>query len=498
MEFARIRNLFTLLLFVFWLNAIAVLAGPYTETGDTALRHDLEYLADRGLVSTPITTWPMSWADVATALDSVDRQPIKNPTILRLLNRLDARVANSTRWGILISSYEVGAYENLDELRTFDKRQKGKFALDSRLSYVGRNFVANVQLGLIDDRVDSNSVRLDGSYIGYLYKNTAILAGSLESWWGPGHAGSLILSSNARPVPGVTIRRNVATPFTMPVLRHLGPWSAQIFARRMETDRGVSNPYLLGARVTIKPFRSLELGVSRTAQWGGEGRPESFSSLIDLIIGQDNVGEGVTREDEPGNQLAGFDARWSLNRFGVPITAYGQFIGEDEAGGFPSRYLGMGGLSTSFAWSPTQSTVRVNLEYSDTTCQFNESSRLFNCAYANGLYPSGYRYRGRAIGHSTDSDSSQLALIATVNSAEASSWQAMIRRGKLNRGGPPDSSHSLSATRQDYVDAELVNARPFRGGQLKVGIGFRDGETVESGQTDRETRYFINWRSRPH
>ena len=56
---------------------------------------------------------------------------------------------------------------------------------------------------------------------------------------------------------------------------------------------------------------------------------------------------GTTPENEPGNQLAGLDARWTSLWFGTPVSLYGQMIGEDEAGGFPSRYLGQFGIEGS-------------------------------------------------------------------------------------------------------------------------------------------------------
>ncbi len=43
-------------------------------------------------------------------------------------------------------------------------------------------------------------------------------------------------------------------------------------------------------------------------QWGGEGRPESFSSFWDGFTGHDNTGT----DNEPGNQLAGFDFKFKL------------------------------------------------------------------------------------------------------------------------------------------------------------------------------------------
>ncbi len=41
----------------------------------------------------------------------------------------------------------------------------------------------------------------DGSYLGVNVGNFMLSAGYIERWWGPGWDGSLILSTNARPIP---------------------------------------------------------------------------------------------------------------------------------------------------------------------------------------------------------------------------------------------------------------------------------------------------------
>ncbi len=37
-------------------------ADPWIEPGDVRLRHDIELLADAGIIRAPVTTWPVSWA----------------------------------------------------------------------------------------------------------------------------------------------------------------------------------------------------------------------------------------------------------------------------------------------------------------------------------------------------------------------------------------------------------------------------------------------------
>ena len=228
---------------------------------------------------------------------------------------------------------------------------------------------------------------------------------------------------------------------------------------QLESDRVVSDAQFFGMRFNFRPFRSLEIGVSRSAQWCGDGRPCDLDTFVDLLLGRDNIGDaGVGVENEPGNQMAGFDFRWAPKAFGRAFAAYGQFIGEDEAGGFPSRYLGqLGGEWSGYLfdrWS-----TKVFAEFAGTTCQFHESSKIFDCAYNHGIYQTGYRFANVQ---------SDMALITIANlisagvmlvDAEYIQWRALARFGKLNRGGDPDPRNSLTATRQDIVSLDIGHSR---------------------------------------
>ena len=130
--------------------------------------------------------------------------------------------------------------------------------------------------------------------------------------WGPMWTGSLILDGGARPVPAIGWRKESPTAFASPLLRWLGPWQLDAFAGQLTQRSGPSHPHLLGARLQVTPLSGLELGASGTLQWGGSGRPESLSSLLRAIGGQSNVDPSHPSNEDPGNGLAGFDARYTV------------------------------------------------------------------------------------------------------------------------------------------------------------------------------------------
>ena len=69
----------------------------------------------------------------------------------------------------------------------------------------------------------------------------------------------------------------------------------------------------------------------RTAQWGGDGRPQSLDNFIKLLSGgSDNCDTLICRDDEPGNQLGAIDISWNLPV--IDTSLYFQTVGEDESG----------------------------------------------------------------------------------------------------------------------------------------------------------------------
>lgn len=471
-------------------------AGPWAAPGDHRLRQDIELLSDAGLINVPVTTWPMSWGDLALALDKAKPQAALPVDVAAAYRRLSTRARNETNWGYARREYRLSLADNPRRLRPFEETPRANAEASAMYEYTGSRISARAQVTVVASPADDRNVRLDGSFIGVALGNTTINLGFQDKWWGPGWDGALALSNNARPIPGMLIKRNFSDPFEQRWLSWIGPWTASFFLGTLESGRAVPNTKFFGARFAFKPFKSLELGLTRTAQWGGDGRVENLDSFFDLLIGRDNVGEGVNRDEEPGNQLAGYDWRWRVVGGKRPVVFYGQLIGEDEAGGFPSRFLGQLGLSMSSPVGKTGASVRVHAEYSDTTCQFNESSKLFNCAYNNSLFPDGYRYRGRAIGHSTDNDARQVAFGASVVTQIGSRYTASVRIAKLNRGGPTDASNSLTATPSDLTNFELSHERSFLDGNATVGIGLDSADSDTSPLDGNDFRAFVSWTKR--
>jgi hypothetical protein len=469
-------------------------ASPFIASGDLALRQDIQRLADYGIIHHTVTTWPLAWGPLLVDLKSASAADLP-PAIADALIRLRAQAERETRVADLRFKARLSVAEKPARIRSFQATPRGNVDVSAGLEWTGEWLSVDLNGQYVDSDQDDEEFRVDDSYVGVIAGNWSFGASTLQRWWGPAWDGSLILSNNARPFPSITIDRMFTDAFETKWLSWLGPWDLNVSFGQLEEERAVPNAQVFGMRFNFRPIPSLEIGLSRSAQWCGDGRPCDLSTFVDLLLGRDNRGdEGIDPDNEPGNQLAGVDFRWVPPLGGRPVAVYGQFIGEDEAGGFPSRWMGQFGTEWSGYWFGRWSS-HAFLEFSGTSCQFHESSEIFNCAYNHGIYQTGYRYRRRSIGHGADNDARIVSAGLSVVDADESQWHLLLRYGKLNRGGPPDDGNTLTPTPQDTASIDVTHSRLFRFGQIEIGIGVEAIDDDVTSTSTEEFRGFLQWRS---
>ncbi len=465
-------------------------AEPWLPAGDLALRSDIQILADAGIIKAPVMAWPLRWPDIARDVLADTDSEGYDSWVRSALNRVKRRAQTEMRSGRVTTHVRAAAAENPRLLRTFEDTPRESGELEVGARWLGDTFAYRLQVTGALDPEDDKEIRLDGSYLGAVWGNTLFSVGYLDRWWGPGWDGSLILSNNPRPIPMLAIERNYSDPFETKWLKWLGPWTGQVFFGLLESNRAVPDAQIFGLRLDFRPTPNLQVALSRTALWCGEGRPCDLEAFWDLFTGNDNEGP-----DTPGDQLAGLDLRWASPNTGIPFAFYTQLIGEDEAGGFPSKYIGLFGLESWGAWGSDARSYNLHVEYSDTACAFNDSIPQFNCAYNHHIYQSGYRYRRRSIGHSADNDARVLSFGGVIVKEDGSSWSGLIRWANLNRGGPPDPRNSVAMTEQTLYNFELSHRRELKWGSISAGIGFDHLEIEITGESSDDPRAFVQWTS---
>lgn len=476
------------------LAASSAFAGPYIPAGDLLLRHDIQQLADSGIIKGPTSTWPLAWGPILNDLSEADGMNLPSG-VADALTRVRDRANWETRTKELTFDTKLGAADNATRIRSFQNTPRGKIEVSAGAGWIDEWFSIDLNLQGVDSDQDGDEFRADDSLIGAVVGNWSVSASTQQRWWGPGWDGSLILGDNSRPFPSLVFDRVFTDAFKTKWLSWLGPWDFSVMFGQLEKERVIPDAQFFGLRFNFRPIPSLEIGITRTAQWCGDGRPCDVDTFIDLLLGKDNRGDaGIGIENEPGNQLAGLDFRWSPSFFKLPISLYGQFIGEDEAGGFPSRYIGQVGLEgTGFMldrWS-----YRYYVEAVSTSCDFWKSDEIFNCAYNHSIYQTGYRYRSRSIGHGADNDARIVSAGILLVNTDDTQWRGLVRYGDLNRGGAPDARNSLTATRQDIASIDISHSRVFSFGVVDIGVGYERVDNDASNGSSSGTRSYLQWRS---
>ena len=469
------------------------LAGPFVPSGDIGLRHDIQRLSDHGVIRSTITTWPMAWAPILRDIDNADVTGMR-ADVLAALARVRERARWETATNELHFNTKIGVADNGRLIRSYDDTPRGRAEVSAGLSWIGERVSLDLNVQGVDSYIDDQEFRADNSMLGVAVGNWSVSLSTMQRWWGPGWDSSLVLSNNARPFPAIVIDRLFNDPFETKWLSWLGHWDLNVMFGELESDRVIPNAQFFGMRFNFRPLPSLEVGLTRTAQWCGDGRPCDAKTFGNLLIGKDNRGgEGIDVDNEPGNQLAGVDFRWAPKLLDMPVAIYGQFIGEDEAGGFPSRWMGQFGAEWSGYLMGKYST-RAFAEFAGTSCQFYESSELFDCAYEHEIYQTGYRFRGAAIGHSVDNDARLVSAGISAVDDKDQQWRAILRYGKLNRGGTNDRN-SVAGERTALFSIDLTHSRAFWFGVLEGSIGIERREVSSTGVSDEEGRIYVQWRS---
>lgn len=465
----RVRVILGCTLFLLpWL----ALGNPLAPPGDSGLRHDIRLLADAGIITGPIGTWPLAWPQVAADLAALEQDTQFSPAVAAALARV--------RWRVQINKHEssarAGAYarggSSPQFLRSFDDTPRADAEAGVFLDWMAGHFAGRFEIGYALEPADDKELRADGSWIGAVLGNWMLAAGWLDRYWGPAWQGGLIVSNNARPRLGITLRRLRTDAWDTPWLSWLGPWQFVTFVERLEGDRAIPHVLVWGMRFAIRPFESLELGLSRTAQFGGEGRDVGLDTIINVLTGQTTDTNPAVGSADNINTIVGFDFRWQLPLL-ENTALYSEFGAEDESGSRPELVFFQSGLEFWGALGDDGASWRLIFEHADTTADLfggqEERDNQFGITYNNSDFPTGYRYRGRSLGYPADGDALLTTVRAIFVSASAHTFRLVATTGEVNRGGI--ARNALTQRKEDVDALDLGYSHQYRWGELSLGLG---------------------------
>ncbi|MDG2392949.1 MAG: capsule assembly Wzi family protein [Thalassotalea sp.] len=438
-----------------------VKAEPYIAPDDLSLRANIQLLVEQGVLQTMTTTYPMMWVELKRAMDQVDEEGLSGNNLnAYLFLQQQYELSKGTR-----SVVRINGAAKANRFHSFGDDFRNKNNANLALSSDWNNVSVKLSTSVTSSDIDGDEFQFDGSYVGFVAGNWNVNAGLQDRWWGPGWDSNLGLTNNARPMPTITLSRNQAFPFKVPFTEYEIPWTVTTFMGQMEEERHVPNTLLWGFRFSFMPIDNLEISLTRLAQWSGDDRPSDFDTFTNVLIGKDNCDRngldcGVNNSNEPGNQQAGYDLRYSLNIFEKAFTVYGTYYGEDGSTdnlSFISRPIIQAGFDTSFNWFGDYQ--KVYLEYSDTfkSCSNKDAPDRGNCFYEHHIYHTGMRYKGRNLGNLYDNDSESIVGGLIWQNFDKSVWTVKLRYLEVNNDdldrypNDPNLGHTISKVSEDII-----------------------------------------------
>jgi hypothetical protein len=221
--------------------------------------------------------------------------------------------------------------------------------------------------------------------------------GQQSLWWGPNRGGSLLLSDNAEPICMFRVARDV--PFTLPwMFERLGPVKMEAFFGQLAGNHFPPRPFFHGERISLKPTENLEVGFSRTAEFGGVGRPLTFGSLFNTYF---SFKSSVLYPawDNPGQRNGGFDISYRVPDLRNWLAIYATLMSRDDPtplfAFFPVRAL----MSTGFYVSHFPHLPRLDFRAEGvTTDPRNGGNKTGQFAYWETFYRDDYTNKNNIIG----------------------------------------------------------------------------------------------------
>jgi membrane-associated phospholipid phosphatase len=187
-----------------------------------------------------------------------------------------------------------------------------------------------------------NQGRFLDTYVALNLSDWQLSYGNQSLWWGPSQGGPMMFSDNAQPLR--MFRVNRVTPFTLPsFFGFLGPMRLEAFIGQysgyefVDAPSGLigeygqslnPQPIVHGERISFKPTSNLEIGLSRTTDFGGPGYPLTLHSFLRSVFSTGNTNAG--NPNKPGSRRSGMDFSYRIPGLRNGMTFYAEGLAEHD------------------------------------------------------------------------------------------------------------------------------------------------------------------------
>jgi len=486
----------------------SVNAEPWVDTSNVFLRESIEHLADLNIITTPTTTFPLMWHDIDRDISNVSTHLLSEDALnsyLYIKHQLKLAKRNQKR--VALNS----ANENA-RFTSFGDSYRDNNNVQIHTSFLNDYVAVKLSPRINTSPSDGDKVSYDESYLATYLGNWIFSIGMQDRWWGPGWDTSLSMSNNARPIPALALSRKSAIPVTIPFTEYEIPWTVTSYMGVMDDERIIKDTLLWGFRLNFRPAQNWEIGLTRLAQWAGENRPKGFSTFLDVLAGLDNCGgvgpsiEKCAAGEEPGNQLAGYDIRYSTQIFNHPIAFNFSSFAEDgdSKGGLSilgeERY--QFGIDTRV--NAFNRNWRIFAEWTDTyaTCldgnNGDGTSKIGNCYYEHHLYKTGMRYKGRVVGNIYENDATSVVLGAISQVKNDLSFQTKLRWLQLNKDNSdkapndPQIGNTLTPIAEDMLMLSGKIQYSYKNWRYTLGTSYSKSTFDNDTKDNSDVNLYLN------
>ena len=247
----------------------------------------------------------------------------------------------------------------------------------------------------------TNQFRLLDTYVAANLGGWDLSFGKQSLWWGPGDGTALIFSDNAEPIYMARVSRTA--PFLLPwIFKRLGPMKIDAFYGQLAGNEFPPRPLIHGEKLSFKPTPNLELGFSRTAEFGGVGRALTPAAIFNSYFSYRSSGEGYASNNNPGKRTGGFNLSYRVPYVRRWLTLYVDSISSDDPSPLaaPRRAAINTGLYMPRIPGINKLDLRVEAGYTDTATSRSQGGEFYywEIFYYHNLYTNKDNIIGSWIG----------------------------------------------------------------------------------------------------
>jgi hypothetical protein len=215
-----------------------------------------------------------------------------------------------------------------------------------------------------------------------------ISVGMENLWWGPGQDSAFAFSDNASPF--FMVNFNQTKPIVLPwIFKYLGKMRTQFIFGELSGHLWPRYALVNAQKLSFDITNDLEVGISRSAFWGGDGHPVTTKSFLKSLFSTSSSGCTFAYGDrcDPGDRHTGFDIRYRFPGVRKYVTVYLDSYADDEVNPLanPSRSAWAPGIYLSHLPHATKWDFRF--ESYDTWLNAARNGQFF---YWNNQYHDSY------------------------------------------------------------------------------------------------------------